>query len=689
MTEKNKIEEFLREKGEALPIPEKLEPGQMKQTLSAWKRRRPARALWYSAGAAAACLCLLAGTLLPAGRPSVPSGEKSPKMQESQIAAAVPEEEQELLKLPERTYEEIYACLSENWQTWNTLSRGVKEEAGLLAEAEALADEQKLSAAPKAFGQTNRQVQAVEEADQVKNDGRYLYQIAQKTSKDEDGSERVQTGIQILDTEGGLKETAFVTGFAGLEEFYLWEDLLITIENKYYDALPSAPAARKRAYEEDLAFPEQGYHEISIYQVADKSHPKKQKTFTLQGTCESSRLSDGYFYGISRFTAQPGSGAQDYDAYIPSVDGKRIEADRIYCPPQTDSSDYLVLVSIDLSDPSAIADSRALLAGSGTYYVNENHIYAAWYQSVYGQEPQKEGTVRDATRILKFSYIKGHFYAQAEGEIPGNVHNSFSLDEYEGNLRAAATVQEYEVKEVIDDRTGERIGFDYGEAVQSNALYILSPSLELKGKVEGLAEGETIRSARFLGETGYLVTFRQTDPLFAVDLSDPEHPEVLGELKVSGFSEYLHFYGENRLLGIGMEADEETGASQGMKLSMFDVSDPADLKEVSRMPLEKYNYSEALYEHRAVLIDTQENMIGFEAEGSDRGEYWKDYLLFSYKYEEETFVQTLKIDTRRTAEDYCRTRGTFIGDTFYLLFEDGAVRAYDRGTGALKEELSF
>ena len=610
-------------------------------------------------------------------------------MQESQIAAAVPEEEQELLKLPERTYEEIYACLSENWQTWNTLSRGVKEEAGLLAEAEALADEQKLSAAPKAFGQTNRQVQAVEEADQVKNDGRYLYQIAQKTSKEEDGSERVQTGIQILDTEGGLKETAFVTGFAGLEEFYLWEDLLITIENKYYDASPSAPAARKRAYEEDLAFPEQGYHEISIYQVADKSHPKKQKTFTLQGTCESSRLSDGYFYGISRFTAQPGSGAQDYDAYIPSVDGKRIEADRIYCPLQTDSSDYLVLVSIDLSDPSAITDSRALLAGSGTYYVNENHIYAAWYQSVYGQEPQKEGTVRDATRILKFSYIKGHFYAQAEGEIPGNVHNSFSLDEYGGNLRAAATVQEYEVKEVIDDRTGERIGFDYGEAVQSNALYILSPSLELKGKVEGLAEGETIRSARFLGETGYLVTFRQTDPLFAVDLSDPEQPEVLGELKVSGFSEYLHFYGENRLLGIGMEADGETGASQGMKLSMFDVSDPADLKEVSRMPLEKYSYSEALYEHRAVLIDTQENMIGFEAEGSDRGEYWKDYLLFSYKYEEETFVQTLRIDTGRTAEDYCRTRGTFIGDIFYLLFEDGAVRAYDRGTGTLKEELSF
>ena len=93
------------------------------------------------------------------------------------------------------------------------------------------------------------------------------------------------------------------------------------------------------------------------------------------------------------------------------------------------------------------------------------------------------------------------------------------------------------------------------------SLYVLGLDLTVKGKIEGLAENEFIRSARLQGETGYFVTFRQTDPLFAADLSDPEHPEILGELKVSGFSEYLHVYGEDLLLGIGMEADEETGGA--------------------------------------------------------------------------------------------------------------------------------
>ncbi len=695
MTEK-KIEEFLREKGGELPIPEEVSPRRMEQVLRAQRKRGLQKFFRYASWAAAACFFLIVGILLdiqkraffPEEAGSVQMGKRQ-EIRENQTFAEASEEEQELLDLPDQTYEEIYACLSEHWKAQDALSRGgVKEEMGLFREAEDLADaEQKLAASPEAFGQTNQQVQTVDEADRIKNDGRYLYQIARKAIKKENESESIQTGIQILDTKDGLKETAFLTGLEGLEEFYLWKDRLITIQNKYYGLPCAEPAAKKGAYVEDMAFLEQGYHEISIYQVTDKSRPRKEKTFTLQGTYESSRVSDGYFYGISRFTARPGSGEQDYDAYIPSVDGKRMEADRIYCPPEAGGSDYLVLVSIDLSDPSALADSRALLAGSGTYYVNESHIYAAWYQSVYEQEPQREGTIQDRTRLLKFSYQKGRFYAQAEGEIPGRLNNSFSMDEYQGNLRAAVTVQEYQAKEVIDDRTGERIGFDYGESAQSNALYILNPSLELEGKVEGLAKGETIRSARFFGETGYLVTFRQTDPLFAVDLSDPEHPEVLGELKVSGFSEYLHIYGENRLLGIGMEADEETGVQQGMKLSMFDISDPTELKEVSRLPLVKYHYSEALYEHRAVLIDTEENIIGFEAEGSDRGEFWKDYLLFSY--EEEGFAETLKIETRRGEDDYCRTRGTFIGDTFYLLFEDGAARAYDRETGALKEELSL
>ncbi len=707
----NNIEELLRKKGNELTIPEKLEPQQISRLLKEYekdqKKYEDRKRRWYPALAVAACFCVAVGILFQMQKagfflsrdrslPIQPEIAKT-EITEEPNSTEVLEEEQELLELSAQSYEDIYACLSENWQTYDEVTRySMKKEMfftqGIedLAMADSASAEQELQASGDVFGRTNTQVEQVDEADQIKNDGRYLYQIARKPQEGENGTGASRIGIQILDTEEGLAEAAFVDGFESLEEFYLWEDLLITIENKYYDYATPLSSSAKKAFTDDVAvcggpYREQSYHEISIYQITDRSRPRKLKTFTLQGKYESSRISEGYFYGFSRFTAGPGEGAQDYDAYIPSLDGKRMEAGRIYCQENADGTDYLVLVSIDLSDPSSFVDSRAVVAGSGTYYVSTGNIYVAWYQSVYRTELSGEGSIQDATQLLRFSYRKGRFYPQAEGRVPGNVESSFSMDEYGGNLRIVVTVQEYDVKEVRDDRTGERLGFDYGEARETNALYILSPSLAVRGKIEGLAEGERIYSARFFGEAGYFVTFRQTDPLFAVDLSDPEHPEVLGELKVSGFSEYLHFYGENLLLGIGMEVDEEPGREQGMKLSMSDISDPADLKEVSRLWLKDYDYSEALWDHRAVLIDTIENIIGFGAEGWRKNNHQEDYLLFSYK--EGDFVQILKADASSEKYGYGRVRGTFIGKVFYLLFENGTVCAYDRETGELLEEL--
>lgn len=713
--EDRELEKLLRKKGEKLKIPESLEPERMRGYLEknqreyrgGNRRKIPGRRSLYPVLAAAACFCLILGLCSGMLRPKEQPPERNEAAADASLSArqggdepetadslSAKEEEQEFPALTGRTYEEIYACLSENWRKQEDLTKGVlRDDVLFVAETEDLASaERKLSASKESFGRTNTQVEQIDEADRIKNDGRYLYQIAVKEQKEEDGQITAQTGIQILDTKDGLKETAFVSGFESVEEFYVWEDLLVTIENKYYDSdygIVAPVSSSEAVQEKKLAcgniYGERGYHEIGIYRIADRSRPRKLKIFTLQGMYKSSRISDGYFYGISRFTAGPGEGAQDYDSYIPSVDGARMEPDKIYCPDNADGTEYLVLVSIDLSSPTSFADSRAVLAGSGTYYVSRGNIYVAWYQSVYDTEPAAEGTVQDATRLLRFSYRKGRFYAQAEGSVPGNVKNSFSLDEYGGKLRIAVTVQEYEAKKIRDDRTGEYLGYDYGEARETNALYILSSSLNIVGRLEGLAEGETIRSARFLGETGYFVTFRQTDPLFAVDLSDPGHPQVLGELKVSGFSEYLHGYGEHLLLGIGMEADEESGREQGMKLSMFDLSDPTEPEEVSRLHLEEYDYSEALWDHRAVLIDPEENLFGFEAEGWQNGSYREDYLLFSYK--DGAFVQELKIRTRSEEENPCTARGTFIGNTFYLLLANGSARAYDRQTGKLLEEI--
>ena len=709
-----KSEERLRSFGERLEIPQSLKPEAMKEILEEQDRKQFfRRGKLYPALAAAACFCILGAGLLHLQQQGLLLSLKDTSMQAEEFAAAEDSEsfgeagvyltdaeeaeaKADALDLPVLTYEEIYEKMSPNWVEYEILeeptSGAVTEDAVVeeFAAAESLLrDEQKNALEESAaFGKTNVQVETIDEADRIKNDGRYLYQIVYK--EEETGAKKgSDCGIQIVDTRDGLKEAAFVDGFEGVEEFYVWEDLLITIEKKYMEVSAVTPltdgSSGAMAVCDLLSLGKQ-YHEIKVFDISDRTKPEEVKTFTMQGDYETSRIADGYFYGISRFWAEKGEGVQDYEAYIPRVDGKLMSAERIYCPAYEEGTQYLVVVSIDLQNPTEIKDSRAVLSDSGVYYMSTRNLYLTSYQSVWAQVPEEEGLFTENTRIVKFTYLNGTIYAQAEGTVPGELDSSFSLDEYNGNLRAVSTVREYEVKKVVDDRTGELLGYDEIRSSQTNALYVLNRELTVIGKIEDLAEDEEIYSARFLGDTGYFVTFRQTDPLFAVDLSDPTNPKVLGELKVSGFSEYLHIWGDGLLLGIGMEADEETGQTQGMKLSMFDTSDPANLSEISRKVLEDYNYSEALYDHKAILVDVGENLIGFCAEGSNRGKYWREYLVYSYESRE--FVQNMKLETKSEDGGYYGTRGTFIGDVFYLLSEDGSVEAYDRSTGRLLESLS-
>ena len=159
-----------------------------------------------------------------------------------------------------------------------------------------------------------------------------------------------------------------------------------------------------------------------------------------------------------------------------------------------------------------------------------------------------------------------------------------------------------------------------------------------------------------MGETAYFVTFRQVDPLFSADVSDPYNPKIIGSLKIPGFSSYLFPYGD-KLLGIGRNADEQTGRAGLMKLSMFDISDPSNVTESSKTDVPA-TYSEALYSHKATLADYGKNIIGFSVYG-DNGPY---YLVYSY--EDGKFVQRLKADFDVTGNQECR--GLYIGKVFYI-----------------------
>ena len=184
------------------------------------------------------------------------------------------------------------------------------------------------------------------------------------------------------------------------------------------------------------------------------------------------------------------------------------------------------------------------------------------------------------------------------------------------------------------------------------------------GRLDNVAEGERVYSVRFMGDIGYFVTFRQTDPLFSVDLSNPKEPKLLGQLKIPGFSEYMYPYGDGLLLGFGMEADEKTGRTSYLKLSMFNTSNPADLTEQDKTVIDPFTYSEALYNHKAMLVSVSKNLIGFPANDNNGNQGY-----FVYEYTGDGFAKKaaleLKVDYKYAYEP--NIRGMFIGDYFYIV----------------------
>jgi uncharacterized secreted protein with C-terminal beta-propeller domain len=232
------------------------------------------------------------------------------------------------------------------------------------------------------------------------------------------------------------------------------------------------------------------------------------------------------------------------------------------------------------------------------------------------------------------------FGVVAQGKVPGHILNQFSLDEYGGNLRVATTV---------GGSAGRMLGL--GNDSSANDVYVLDGKLNQSGLIEDLGAGERIYSARFVGDKGYLVTFRETDPFYVLDLSNPAAPRKAGELKIPGYSSYLHPLEGNLMLGIGKEDNQ-------VKLSLFDVSSPDDPKEVSKYVLDEY-WSESLNNHHAFLADPVHKV--FFLPGSKGG------YVFSYGDDTLTLEKTAKDDSIK--------RALFIGDNFYILATD-AVYVY-------------
>ena len=557
------------------------------------------------------------------------------------------------------------------------------------------------------FSETNVQVEGIDEADIIKTDGQYFYVF-----------DLNRNAIYIVSAKGSeMKLTATVPvseEFDGNEtgrEMYLLGDRLVLLVSGFRTEEKSEYS--KNAGEYVPYIRECAVTKVFTYDISDKSAPKLLSSLEQDGRMITSRCTDGKVYVISSYRDygvwfKPSDGARElseseneaYKAYIPTVEGEPVAPDCIYISEEPVSEEFLVVTAMSPESPEQHVDVKALLADGDECYVSNNYIYVA------GSRWQNSEINYDRTEVYRFAYKDGMITPAGQVTVKGTLNDQFSMDEYDGHLRVVTTVNEYVyetkdtgLKETVDingdgviDETDMIEPYSYRYIIDSkryNSLYIYDEKLQLTGCIENLAPDEHIKSARLMGKVGYFVTFRQTDPLFSVDLSDPANPKVLGALKIPGFSTYLHPYGEGLLLGIGYDANETTGWTECVKLSMFDVSDPANVKEVHKHSLTDFSYTGVENDHKAALIDVEKDIIGFPVRGyHDTGEY-NVYVVYDYDEKEgfspkfsEGYAMGYDADLYEFKYELFSSdcRGAYIGDTFYMINPAYEIKSYDMGT---------
>ena len=498
------------------------------------------------------------------------------------------------------------------------------------------------------FSETNVQTEGVDEADIVKTDGRYIYHLNDNQLiiyEAADGEANIVSETEIFDYDHDFSDY-----YEYFSDMYLAGDSLVLI-------------GQYEEYSSDHDYKTEAV--AQIYNISDREAPVKGDMIGQTGYINTTRLVGNMLYIISN------EYVYDYDeseptTYIPCVyrngEEELVAIDDICLPIEVESTSWLTVSAYDVTTGERIS-TKTMLGSANTVYMSQNNIYVAevtWQNdddNTYTEDQYKvtEHKSYSTINIHKFAYDAGQIEYVNSGAVNGTLMDQFSLDEYNGNLRVVTT-SNYSFYKDYHDEKHDFHHYEYGDNSMTNGLYILDESMSIIGSVDKLAEDERVYSCRFLGDVGYFVTFRQTDPLFAVDVSDPSNPKVLSELKITGFSEYLHGWKDGKLLGIGMDADDE-GRTQTMKLSMFDVSDPANVTEEDKLVI-PYYYSEALYNHHAVFVDVERGLIGFSAEGDGSS----DYVVYSYG--DDGFTEHAKLE-----DSYFNwnMRGVRIGNWLYIV----------------------
>lgn len=516
------------------------------------------------------------------------------------------------------------------------------------------------------YSTTNVQVEGVDEADIIKTDGKYLYHLI--------NNKLIISEIYPANSMKIISEINYSEQFSPIE-LYIENDMVIVIGQEYING--------KRYYDET-------YTKIIIYDAKDKTNLKVEKEVEVSGSYNSSRRIDNSLYLVAQKYTRTYSLEDEEYIIIPrykdttiSNELKEVSCEEIRYFPDFECSEYLITVGVDLNDLTKEAHLSTYLGKSGSIYSSKDNMYITF--STYKKDdvtPLEDelmlkriithSNFNRNTSIYRFKLENGEMNCKATGEVKGTILNQFSMDENNGYFRIATTV-------------GSVTGI--GENVSKNNMYVLDMNLKTVGAIEDIAPGEKIYSVRYIGDRAYMVTFRKVDPLFVIDLSNPELPEILGKLKIPGYSDYLHPYDENHLVGFGKDAavvsneegswgwaDEDGTAAyyQGMKIALFDVTNPEEPVEMWKEEIgDRGTESELLNNHKALLFSKEKNLLAFpikvatiNEEKSKAWTYGDTTFVGAYVYEltlDKGFILKAKL-TNLTDDDWKKLGGYYYGD---------------------------
>lgn len=520
--------------------------------------------------------------------------------------------------------------------------------------------------------QTNVQVEGVDEADIIKTDGDFVYYV-------------VNACLYVVDIQDpedmklvAKKDNFLENGSRSYYELYFDEETktLSLIGNAYvyyYDTYYEDGTGAETSVT-DMYMP-YSYTFVESYDATDPEDLELIRSFAQEGYYMSSRRVDDTLYLITNTYIYSYYNQVSQDM-IPHVsengeDWELIPAKNIFITNPEYADSFTVVSSVNTVDADEDPVSKAVLGEGNIIYSTPDTLYIAgtiWDNRIYMtmndftddlEDEETEASADDdvyKTRILSFSITDGKLKPRASGLVNGTILNQYCMDEYEGALRIATTSGRW---------TGE---------TSNNIIALEEDDLSVISSLTHLAPGESIYSARFNGDRIYLVTFVQVDPFFVIDASDPKDMKVLGELKIPGYSNYMHMITDDLVLAIGNETYTQGGGvrTAGLKIAVFDVSDPEKPKQVSKLIYgTSFGYSEVQYNPKALLLDLSRGFIGLQLSfdkpaGEFGSEYVDGYVLIGI--DENGNLSHMNLFNNYDANiNYGITRGIYVGDTLFLV----------------------